>query len=161
MRAPTATFSCAVAYAPHVSDHLRRGGFQVAYRDSAAPAVFDYVVSDGARRAALIAVKHPEKEELTLMLAPLRPRWGLRGLFGQKAFAFSVVTWLLNASWGDPGSGLQDAGVAAPLRPPPLALIAGAARALPIPDDRKGGPGEPPDPARASGPRPGGRVPRR
>jgi hypothetical protein len=138
MKAPTATFSCACGYAPLVFDHLRRGGIQVSYRESSAPAVFDYVVSDGARRSALVAVKHPGKEDLTLMLAPLRPRWGIRGLFGRRKFEFSVVTWLLSAAWGDPGNGLQGGQVAAPLKPPPLALVAGAAVEIPRPRDTKG-----------------------
>ena len=101
------------------------------------PAVFDYIVTDGARKAAFMAVKNPEKKDLTLMLAPLNPGWNLRGYFGQKKFAFDVTTWLLNASWGDPPSGSQDAGVGARLKPPPLVLLGTAAKSHPKPDDHK------------------------
>jgi hypothetical protein len=138
VKAPTATFSCEIDYAPYVFDHLRRGGFSVSYHESSAPAVFDYVVSDGVRRSALTAVKHPKKKDITLMLAPMRPRRTFRGLFGQKKFDFAVVTWLLNASWGDPDNGLQGGGVVARLKPPPLTLVGSIARAFPPTDDDKG-----------------------
>jgi len=74
---------------------------------------------------------------VTLMLAPLFPGWNIRGYFGQKKFAFEVTTWLLNASWGEPPSGLQGAGVVAPLRPPPLILLGNAAMPLPKVDELK------------------------
>jgi hypothetical protein len=119
LKAPWATFSYAPDFAPYLFGHLQRGGFKVSNRQSTVPAVFDYSVSDGTLRAAFIAVKNPEKKDLTLMLTPLHPGWNLLGYFGQKKFAFDVTSWLLNASWGDPPSGSQCAGVGALLKPPP------------------------------------------
>jgi hypothetical protein len=131
LKAPVAIFSCPDDYAPYVFGHLQRGGFKVSKRESRVPAVFDYVVSDGVRKAAFIAVKNPTKKVLTLMLSPLSPGWNLRGYFGQKKFAFEVTTWLLNASWDDPPNGLHGAGVVAPLKPPPVVLLGSAALQLP------------------------------
>lgn len=95
MKAPWATFSCPTDFAPYLFGHLQRGGFKVSKRQSRVPAVFDYTVSDGARRAAFIAVKNPEKKDLTLMLAPLHPGWNLLGYFGQMKFAFDVTSWVM------------------------------------------------------------------
>jgi len=135
LKEPWATFSCPTDFAPYLFGHLQRGGFKVSKRQSIVPAVFDYTVSDGTRRAAFIAVKNPEKKDLTLMLAPLHPGWNLLGYFGQKKFAFDVTSRLLNASWGDPPSGFQCAGVGAPLKRPPLVLLGSAAKRLPNADD--------------------------
>jgi hypothetical protein len=131
MKAPFAVFSCMTEFTPYVLGHLMRGGFQVARREAAVPAVLDFEVTDGTRRLALIAVKHPQKSDLTMMLVPLKSRWSLAGLFGKKKFCFSVSAWLQNASWDEPKEGEQGAGRVAPLKPPPLLLLEGAAMPLP------------------------------
>ena len=137
MKESVSTFSCLIEFAPYVSDHLKRGGFQVCRRESSVPAIFDYVVSDGVRRSALTAVKHPLKKDLTLILAPLSWGWRLPALFGRKKFSFALTACLLNASWSDPDKGFQGAGVVAPLKPSPSLLSASAAQSLPRFDNGK------------------------
>jgi hypothetical protein len=124
-----------VAAAGFVPEILRRGGFQVSPRRSSVPAIFDCTVSDGVRRAALIAVKQPRKENMTLILAPLGAGWRWRALFDRRKFFSTVIACLVRGAPGDAGQGPQGAAVTAPLIPPAPLLVAGAAREMPQPGE--------------------------
>jgi hypothetical protein len=83
---------------PRIAEILERAGFDVRAREIRALPIgiapsFQYAVSDGLRRLALIGVKHRDK--MVLLLRPLRPGWRLHALFGREKFASAVLECLL------------------------------------------------------------------
>jgi hypothetical protein len=94
------TCECTAELAARLPEILNAAGFSVNPRQVRPSQVgvtlmFDYAISDGVRRVALIGIKHRERGTVIVCLRPLRNGWRLAGLFGPEKFAMAVIECLV------------------------------------------------------------------